>query len=690
MKKRFAMLAVWLAMTWIVLGTLGCSASFSAGTGTQSSSRASLAQATGIIQSVKMATGITGSTIQDIQPVGVTATYSTSQLKLYCVVSVQNASKSTTITSEWIAVDAKGISPEKNIGELELKDIEGSGNIFFSMNNDNQPFPEGKYRVDVYVNSQQNGSVAFTISATASPGVSVPPGSSSSSAAPAVSLSTSSTKSSTASVTLPSGGASSSIASAPSDANKAEFIAKVTRDPDPKIPASVAVDKQGNLYIGELGQVRKIDANGKFVFKFGSLGEKDGNINAPNGIALDGQGNIFVVDTITHHVQKFDATGKWLMTLGKKGTSMFDNAGDADGEFYQPMFVALDTAGNIYVSDTGNNRVQKFDANGKFLLKWGGALGIGDGQFASPLGIVVDAQGFVYVCDANNSRLQKFDSNGKFLAKFGRGGSGNSEFNLPYGMGLDAQGNIYVTDRGNARVQKFDKNGNYVFQFGGKGKGDGQFDASTGIAVDAQGNIYVADVTNETVQKFRQVVDVVASSAPSVKLPSASSSSSSVPSVSLPLQPSSSSASSSSSSVPSVSLPLQPSSSTASAISAPPGLYATAIQVVQNPAKRGQFITFKVTFLNTMTAPQNYEWLVKPYTPDLKNAKGETYRKPEAIPVGTSELISAEGWRITGGGDCETYIARVFWADPANKSNHIEFTKPDKSGGPTVQFQVCP
>ena len=124
-------------------------------------------------------------------------------------------------------------------------------------------------------------------------------------------------------------------------------------------------------------------------------------------------------------------------------------------------------------------------------------------------------------------------------------------------------------------------------------------------------------------------------------------------------------------------------------ISAPPGVYAKSIKTAVDP-KRGQFVTFKVTFLNTTNVPQRYDWVVMPFYPDKKNPMGETFKKTEDIPVGESELVSAEGWKVGGAGGCETFIGRVFFVDPANKQNKIEFTKPDGSGGPATEFQVCP
>jgi DNA-binding beta-propeller fold protein YncE len=119
--------------------------------------------------------------------------------------------------------------------------------------------------------------------------------------------------------------------------------------------------------------------------------------------------------------------------------------------------IAVDRNSNLYVVDQYNHRIQKFDAEGRFLLTWGQA-GSGAGQFNYPFGIAIDSRGDVYVSDMNNQRVQKFSAQGKFVTMLGRYGAGESEFKFPYGVAIDANDILYVLDTLNYRVQKFDRN----------------------------------------------------------------------------------------------------------------------------------------------------------------------------------------------------------------------------------------
>jgi hypothetical protein len=208
------------------------------------------------------------------------------------------------------------------------------------------------------------------------------------------------------------------------------------------VPALV-VAGSGDVYVvdTENRRVQKFDSSGNFLLKWGRYGTGDGQFTNPTGVATDFAGNVYVTDKRKYGgdgpaVQKFDSSGNFLLKWGRKSQQKGPFA--PDGQFRAPYGVATDSAGNVYVAESGNGRVQKFDSSGNFLLKWG-SEGSGDGQFGRYLGVcglAVDSSDNVYVSDANNHRIQKFDSSGNFLLKWGSKGSGNGQFNVPYSVAV--------------------------------------------------------------------------------------------------------------------------------------------------------------------------------------------------------------------------------------------------------------
>jgi DNA-binding beta-propeller fold protein YncE len=219
-------------------------------------------------------------------------------------------------------------------------------------------------------------------------------------------------------------------------------------------------------------------------------------LDSPTDVALDQAGNLYVVDAKNARIQKFDQNGKSLVMWGKKG------AGDGEFTFELPTTpttagyyaggVALDALGNVYVADFGNHRIQKLDPTGNFLMKFG-SEGTGDGQFINPGQIAFDSQGNIYVSDEGRNDVQKFDPDGDFLLKWGGSGAADGQFFNPGGLAVDAQGNVYVAGGENQRVDKFDSQGAFLLKWGSIGAGDNEFDFPVDVAVDSQGNVYVAN-----------------------------------------------------------------------------------------------------------------------------------------------------------------------------------------------------
>ena len=187
---------------------------------------------------------------------------------------------------------------------------------------------------------------------------------------------------------------------------------------------------------------------------------------------------------------------------GRLGGEMMDSGeSDAPGSMVWPTSVALDKAGNVYVSDEWLNRIAMFSSDGEWLGAWG-TQGDADGEVDQPAGIAFDSEDNLYVVDTGNNRIQKFTKDGQFLAKWGQQGSGDGEFDMPWGIGLDADNNVCIADWRNDRIQKFAPDGRFLMAFGESGSEDGQFNRPADVAVDKEGLIYVADWRNDRVQVF--------------------------------------------------------------------------------------------------------------------------------------------------------------------------------------------
>lgn len=269
-------------------------------------------------------------------------------------------------------------------------------------------------------------------------------------------------------------------------------------------PKDVGLDADGNLYVSEIGnhRIQVFTPEGEFLREWGGQGAAPGQFNEPWGLAVDQERSfVYVADTWNHRVQKFDLEGELITQWG----TFADTGGQASGaesQFWGPRDVAVDDEGNVYVTDTGNKRIQKFDPDGKFLAQWGGA-GAQLGQFSEPVGIAVsDASGDIFVADTWNRRVQRFDKDFNPVKQwFVQGWDTESVVNKPY-IAVDGENNVYITDPEGYRVIEFDRQGKLLVVWGEFGSGDGQFNLPTGIAVGPGGEVYVADSENHRVMQF--------------------------------------------------------------------------------------------------------------------------------------------------------------------------------------------
>ena len=265
-------------------------------------------------------------------------------------------------------------------------------------------------------------------------------------------------------------------------------------------PRAIAVDPSGNVFVGDQGdRVQKFNSSGVFQFQFGTGGSSGGAVVAVSGVAVDRTtGDIYVTDGFPERtsgiVQKFNASGVFQLGWGTSGSGSGQFLNGAGG-------VAVDSAGNVYVTDLGNHRVEKFTSGGTFISSWGSS-GTGNGQFSAPEGIAIDTADNVYIADTGNHRIQKFNTSGTFVTKWGTNGAADGQFDTPWGVSVDGLGDVYVADTNNNRIQKFSATGTFISSCGSSGTANDQFAGPQDVGADSAGNYYVTDTGNDRVQKF--------------------------------------------------------------------------------------------------------------------------------------------------------------------------------------------
>jgi DNA-binding beta-propeller fold protein YncE len=267
-------------------------------------------------------------------------------------------------------------------------------------------------------------------------------------------------------------------------------------------PRDVAVDPAGFVYVADSGnhRIQKFDLEGNHLLTWGSQGSGPGQFQEPWGVAIDDQGRVYVADTWNHRVQVFDGDGTFLRQWGAHA-QVQDLAPDTAKLFWGPRDIAIDDQERVFVTDTGNKRVQVFTTDGEFLTMFGG-FGIEPGQMNEPVGLAAAADGHIYLADTWNRRVQVFDADLAFLKEWDIDGWwGESVVNKPY-LTVDETGYVYVTDPEGYRVLIFNDSGQPLTAFGQIGADDSSFNLPIGVAVDEEGYIYVTDAGNHRIMKF--------------------------------------------------------------------------------------------------------------------------------------------------------------------------------------------
>lgn len=313
-------------------------------------------------------------------------------------------------------------------------------------------------------------------------------------------------------------------------------------------PQGTAVDSSGNIYMADSShhRIRKIDTSGN-ISTYAGTGTAgltgDGGpatsarINTPLGIFVDSSDNLYIADGNNSRIRKVDTSGNISTVVGTSAGFSGDNGLATSAQINSPFGVGVDSAGNIYIGDTGNQRIRKVDTSGTIttFAGTGSAGNGGDGgaatsaQINTPMQVVADGSGNIYITDYGNSRIRKIDTNGIITAFAGTGVSGYSgdngpatsaQLNSPRSIAIDSSGNLYIADSSNSRIRKVTPGGTITTVAGTSSgfSGDNgpatsaQLASPQGVAVSAAGLVYISDTSNRRVRRVVEAQPLITSS----------------------------------------------------------------------------------------------------------------------------------------------------------------------------------
>lgn len=229
------------------------------------------------------------------------------------------------------------------------------------------------------------------------------------------------------------------------------------------------------------------------VFQRGYAG---GASFSPADVAVDSSGNVYVTDANQGQIVKLNSALTEVL-----GTWSSD--GDDEDQLYGPQGICLDESRDrVYVADTNHQRISVWHRNGTFVRVFG-TYGDGDGELTLPTDVAIDSLGRIYVTDSGNDRVQRFGPNCTYQAQFAGSLSGGGVMRDPHGILIDSNDRVYVSSKDTNKVYKYTIPGACLCGFGSGGTANGQLDQPWGLAMDSSGRLYVVDSGNDRVQRFK-------------------------------------------------------------------------------------------------------------------------------------------------------------------------------------------
>ncbi len=236
---------------------------------------------------------------------------------------------------------------------------------------------------------------------------------------------------------------------------------------------------------------------------------------SPTGLAFASDGSVWVSDRNNDLLRHLNPAGRLIgATGGEVAAEARAGIRVEPANIVEPHGVAIDNAGDLIVADTGSNEVDELTADGRPLAAWsaiggdarrGGHSTASASGFRHPLAVAAAPNGDIYVADTGNDRVEVVSDRGRLEAMFGGPGTALGRFEYPDGIAVGREGNVFVADGKLARIQEFNANGHLLAAWGTEGTALGDFDEPTGLAIDCLGDLTVADTANNRVQVFTAV-----------------------------------------------------------------------------------------------------------------------------------------------------------------------------------------
>ncbi|NVM05323.1 MAG: hypothetical protein HWN67_23600, partial [Candidatus Helarchaeota archaeon] len=278
-------------------------------------------------------------------------------------------------------------------------------------------------------------------------------------------------------------------------------------------PRDIAIDDKEYIYVADTlhNKIKKFDSDGNFILEWGTSGSKKGQFNHPIALDISAEWTgseyknyIYVADYYNNRIQKFDENGIFVLEWGSYGGP------DEGAKFKLPIGITIysprvesNVSPTIYVADSGNKQIQKFFKNGDFDNLWQ------DTDLSYNFKIAVNKTNHIYVADVERDEIRTYDRFGNLYYVWGKTGDGDGEFSKPSDIAFDNEGKVHVLDSYNNRIQKFNFSGECINEstWGSLGTGEKEFNFPSGLLIDNETNYYVVDTYNYRIQKFNSTTD---------------------------------------------------------------------------------------------------------------------------------------------------------------------------------------